>query len=123
MLSFAYSAADLFVMPTRTEAFGQVVTEAMACGTPVVAFDVGGIPDIVRPGRTGLLAPPEDVRALRQAILDLLEDDELRAHMATECRHVAEVEYDLNLQARRYVVLYEELMEMATRHRRDASSA
>jgi glycosyltransferase involved in cell wall biosynthesis len=108
-LALAYSAADVFVMPTRAEAFGQVVFEAMACGTPVAAFDVGGVPDMVRPGLTGLLAPPEDAVALRRAIETLLRDDALRARMGLACRRVVEEEYGLLVQARRYRALYEAL--------------
>jgi len=110
MLSLAYSAADVFVMPTRAEAFGQVVFEAMACGTPVVGFDVGGVSDMVRPLRTGLLVPAEDVRALREGILTVLSDGNLKAGMSRECRRVAVSEYGLELQARRYLSVYEELM-------------
>ncbi len=76
-LALAYSAADVFVAPSRAEAFGQVALEAMACGTPVVAFNVGGLPDMVRPGLTGLLAAPEDATALGEAISIILSDREL----------------------------------------------
>jgi len=111
MMSFAYSAADVFIMPTRAEAFGQVVLESMACGTPVIAFDVGGIPDMIRQGETGLLAPPEDVRALREAIVAVLTDEQFRARLSAHCRRVAVAEYDIEVQARRYAALYETLIE------------
>lgn len=111
LMSLAYSAADVFVMPSRAENFGMVVFEAMACGTPVVAFDVGGIPDMVRPGVTGLLAPPEDVRALAAAIETVLKDDELRERMSLECRQIAVNEYSLHVQAARYAAVYEDLIE------------
>jgi glycosyltransferase involved in cell wall biosynthesis len=116
LLSFAYSAADVFVSPAREEAFGQVNLEAIACGTPVVAFDIGGIPDVVRPKQTGLLAAPEDVRSLREAIETILSDGMLRANMSRECRQVALDEYPLELQASRYKQLYEELIESTRRH-------
>ena len=110
LLSFAYCAADVFVIPSREEAFGKVVAEAVACGTPVVGFAVGGIPDVVRSGVTGLLAPPEDVRALREAIETILGDEGLRSVMAQECRRVAVEEYCLETQARRYKQIYDELL-------------
>jgi glycosyltransferase involved in cell wall biosynthesis len=116
IMSFAYSAADVFVMPTRAEAFGQVVMEAMACATPVVSYAVGGIPDIVRPGRTGVLVPPENTRALRDAIQTVLVDTELRARLATESRRVAVAEYDFSVQAVRYIRLYESLIEASRRY-------
>jgi len=115
LLSFAYSAADVFVTPAREEAFGQVVFEAMACGTPVVAFDVGGIPDMVRPGISGLLAPPNDVGTLREAIETLLANDDLRGTMAHECRRIAVEEYRLDLQAERYTRIYRELLAQTAR--------
>ena len=115
LLALAYAAADLFVLPTRADNLPNVVLEAMACGTPVVGFDVGGVPDMVRPGETGLLAPPEDVAGLRDAIATLLEDDELRARLGAEAREVAVREYGMELMARRYLAVYEELVEAAAR--------
>jgi len=117
LLALAYSAADVFVMPTRAEAFGQVVFESMACGTPVVAFDVGGVPDMVRPGLTGLLAPAEDAGALRQGLEILLADPELRERMSIACRRIVEAEYGADLQASRYRELYRHLTEDAERTR------
>ncbi len=110
-MSFAYSAADLFVMPTRAEAFGQVVIEAMACGTPVVGFDVGGVPDMVRPGQTGLLAQAEDVGDLRDSIITLLRDIELRKRMSETCYNIAVSEYSSAVQAERYRSLYRRLLD------------
>ena len=117
MTALAYCAADVFVLPTRADNLPNVILEAMACGTPAVAFDVGGVPDMVRPGETGLLAPPEDVGALARALNTLLSDDELRARLAYNCREVAIKEYALDVQARRYVALYEELIEASARIR------
>lgn len=111
MLSFAYSAADIFVTPARAESFGLVVIEAMACGTPVVGFEVGGIPDMVRPGQTGLLAKVENVREFKNAIETLLKEDEMRSAMSRECRHVALAEYTLDIQADKYKKVYESLIE------------
>jgi glycosyltransferase involved in cell wall biosynthesis len=107
LLSLVYSAADVFVCPSLQEAFGQTALEAMACGTPVVGFAVGGIPDIVRHGVSGLLVPPQDVVALRAAIVDLLRDAAGRAEMSVNCRRIAVEEYTLEAQARRYIELYE----------------
>ncbi len=110
LMSFALSAADLFVMPTRADNLPNVILESLACGIPIVSFDVGGVPDMVRPGKTGLLAPPEDVAGLRRAVETLSNDDDLRARMSVECRRIAVKEYALAVQAGRYRSLYEELI-------------
>jgi glycosyltransferase involved in cell wall biosynthesis len=108
-LSFVYSTADVFVVPSLEDNLPLTALEALACGIPTIAFSVGGLPDIVREGRTGLLTPLGDVGALRRAIAELLRNTERRASMAQECRRVALQEYSLDVQARRYVTLYEEL--------------
>jgi glycosyltransferase involved in cell wall biosynthesis len=106
LLSLMYSAADVFVIPSRQDNLPNTVVEALACGVPAVGFDVGGIPDMVRPGITGLLVPPDDVPALCAAIVELFEDPTRRRKMATNCRRIAVEEYPLELQARRYSDLY-----------------
>jgi glycosyltransferase involved in cell wall biosynthesis len=110
LMSFAYSTADVFVSPSREDNLPNVLVEAMACGTPTVAFEVGGIPDIIRPGVTGLLATAEDVRSLRHAILVILSDDEKRKSMSRASRRIALHEYRLELQAERYRRMYEQLL-------------
>ena len=110
MLSLYYNAADVFVMPSLQEAFGQTALEATACGVPVVAFATGGIPDIVRPDVTGSLVPPNDVAGLRSAIHSLLKDPDLRGTMAANCRRIAMEEFALDVQARRYIELYERML-------------
>ncbi|MDX8399799.1 MAG: glycosyltransferase [Gallionellaceae bacterium] len=110
LLAAIYNAADVFVIPSLQEAFGQTALEAIACGTPVVGFDVGGIPDIVRPGITGSLAPQGDISGLRLAIAQLLSDSGKLREMGISCRRVAEEEYRLDIQARRYIELYERML-------------
>lgn len=111
LLSLVYSAADLFLIPSLQDNLPNTVLESMACGTPVVGFEVGGIPDMVRPGVTGLLAPPEDVGALRNVTLDLLEDKTRRKEMSANCREIAVKEFSLAVQARSYADLYERILE------------
>ena len=79
----------------------------MACGTPVAGFNVGGIPDMVRPGITGQLAPVADAGALRAAILDILAKP---AAMSENCRRIAAQEYSLETQSRSYVRYYESIL-------------
>jgi glycosyltransferase involved in cell wall biosynthesis len=109
--AIAYSAADLFVFPTRAENFGLVGLESLACGTPVVAFRVGGVPEQVRPEITGYLAEPEDEKDLRAGILHILEDSSLRAFLSEQCRRIVLEEYDLDLQTKRHIALYSQVLE------------
>ena len=82
-------ALDVFVLPSLNEGMGRVVVEAMASGKPVVAADVGGIPDMVRNGETGFLVDPRDPGAMRAAIEKLIDDPTLRAAMGEKGRKAA----------------------------------
>jgi glycogen synthase len=80
------AALDVLVLPSAYEEMGSVLTEAMASGLPVVASAVGGIPEVVRDGVTGLLVPPGDADALAAALDRLATDDALRARLAAGAR-------------------------------------
>jgi glycosyltransferase involved in cell wall biosynthesis len=110
-MSHLYSAADLFVIPSLQDNFPNTMLEAISCGTPVVGFNVGGLPDLVREGQTGRLVVPGDVSGLRQAILDLLSLPNLLATLGAECRQVATSEFSLTIQANRYAALYAQILE------------
>jgi glycosyltransferase involved in cell wall biosynthesis len=109
MKTIAFSAADLFIFPTRADIFGLVLQESLACGTPMVSFKVGGVPDLVRHGVTGYLAEPENTQDLRRGIIELLADPAGLAQMRQTCRAIAAAEYPLELQAQRYLELYNSL--------------
>ena len=72
-VSAVLSQADIFVLPSRSEAFPNAIMEAMAAGLPVVASNVGGIPELVEDGRTGHLVQPGDAAALASSLIGLLE--------------------------------------------------
>jgi D-inositol-3-phosphate glycosyltransferase len=74
-LQYYYSAAEMVVMPSDYESFGMVALEAMACGTPVIASDVGGLAFLVKDGRTGYRVPAGDIEALAERISHLLTDE------------------------------------------------
>jgi glycosyltransferase involved in cell wall biosynthesis len=109
-LSMVYSAADLFAICSLQEAFGYTLLEAMACGVPAVGHGVGGILDMVRNGVNGLTVPPTDVKALADAISELLNSASRCAEMGASARRIAVEEYSLELQARRYSELYATLV-------------
>lgn len=122
LLALLYSTADVYVVPSLQDNLPNTVLESLACGTPVVGFDVGGIPDMVRPGVTGLLAPVGEVVGLSAAIAEVLQDDVRRAEMSRNSRCVAEDEYSLKVQAQRYLELYESLVRRQKRKRWTASA-
>lgn len=109
--SIAYSAADLFIFPTRADNLPLVLQESMACGTPMISFKIGGVPDLVRPSVTGYLAIPEDANDLLNGIVQILEDEALRKRMSHNCREIALAEYPLELQAKRYIELYHQILQ------------
>jgi glycosyltransferase involved in cell wall biosynthesis len=113
--AIAYSAADLFVSPTRAEAFGLTLLEAMACGVPLVSFDVGGTAETVRPGVTGYLARREDPEDLARGIVELLGDRAGRERMGGQGRAIALAEYTLELFVERHLELYRQLVSEPAR--------
>ena len=105
-----YGAADLFVFPTRADNSPLVILEALACGTPVVSFDVGGVRDTVRPGETGILLPLGDVEALT-GVLEAAAADVASIGISREaCRSMIERDHGEALHVARHVALYEELL-------------
>lgn len=111
LLALAYSAADIFALPSMQDNLPNTAVEALACGIPIVGFDVGGISDLIRPNETGLLAPLGDVSALAAAMSALLNDHERRERISRLCREVAVAEFDQELQAKRYKSLYQGLVK------------
>jgi glycosyltransferase involved in cell wall biosynthesis len=89
-LAGSYAAADVLVLPSRAETYGMVVAEALARGLPVVASDVGGVPEALGHGadrvRPGLLVPPDDAAALGGALRAWLEDTDLRRRLRRAAR-------------------------------------
>ena len=112
-----YSACDLVVVPSREDNQPQVGLEAMACGTPVVAFDVGGVAEYVKPGVTGWLAQSESVEDLALQIEKLLTDRASRQNMSERCRQMIAREFEINRQAGKYIELYRELLHSSVRRR------
>jgi glycosyltransferase involved in cell wall biosynthesis len=78
-------ASDVFLLASTGEAFGLVLAEAMACGVPIIGTRSGSLPEVVEEGKTGLLVPPNDPKALANAIETLSKDPRLRTAMADNC--------------------------------------
>ncbi|HTQ32097.1 MAG TPA: glycosyltransferase family 4 protein [Opitutaceae bacterium] len=113
LLRAAYSAADVFAIPSLQDNLPNTVLESMACGTPVVGFDSGGISEAISEGQTGLLAPSGRAPDLGRALRRILEDKILRQSMAVESRRRIVKEYTAQLQARRHASLYQEILQRA----------
>ena len=84
-----YSEAALFVLPSKEESLGVVLLEAMATGTPIVASNIGGIPDIIEDGQNGYLVNYGDSQAMASSIIKLLSDDKLRGEMGAKGKEMA----------------------------------
>ena len=107
-LAMVYNAADLFVIPSLQEAFGQTCLEAMACGVPCAGFDTGGIPDMIKPGETGFLAETGNPASLAEAIVNTLEQKE---ELGKNARKMVEARFTLKHQAEIYINIYHELLK------------
>jgi glycosyltransferase involved in cell wall biosynthesis len=106
-------AADVFVFPSRWEGNPLSVMEAMAAGLPVVATAVGGVPELVEDGVSGILVPNEDHNALVGALQQLVQRADLRAQMAHAARRRAEERFDIRHTVAAYESLYESLLQRA----------
>src|SRR5262249_28267990 len=102
--------AALFVLPSRTEGISLTLLEAMARGLPVVATRVGGNPEGVADGETGLLVPPADPASLSAAVLSLLRDPQRGRCMGQAGRRRAERHFEVGRMVARYEGLYRELL-------------
>lgn len=109
-LSMAYSAADVFVLPTRADNLPNVALEAMSCGIPIVSFDVGGMPDCVAQGETGFLVDCEDQEALARHILEILENADLMQSMSLNSRQRAKSVFSEERSAKLYARLCKNLV-------------
>lgn len=118
MLQYYYASAEMVVMPSDYESFGMVALEAMACGTPVIASDVGGLAHLVRHGRTGYRVPPRDPGALADKITRLLTDEGLRRRMGQRAACWAEG-YAWPLIADRIEAVYAEVLKGRGKGRTD----
>ena len=104
-------ALSLYVHPARMEGFGIALVEALAAGKAVVATRVGGVPEVVDEGRTGLLVPPEQPEELSAAVLTLLRNDARRTAMGESGMHAARSRFDVKASVAQMELLYQQLMK------------
>jgi len=110
-LALLYSAADVFVAPSRQENLSNTVMESLSCGTPVVAFSIGGMPDMIEHQVNGYLARPFEAEDLARGIAWVLSDTSRAAALAQRARNKASEEFDGIVIARRYLALYRDTLE------------
>jgi len=101
--------ADVFLLPSSSESFGLVALEAMSAGVPVVASNIGGLPEVIEHGSTGFLNEPGDVDGLVTSALHLLTHESARRTMGRNARRVARERFSVDEMVGRYVGVYESL--------------
>lgn len=104
------NASDIFVLSSRWEGNPMSVMEAMAAGLPVISTAVGGVPELVEEGVSGILVPSENEQALNTAIQTLLDNPERRISMGANARKVALERFDARVMTRAYEDLYESIL-------------
>jgi N-acetyl-alpha-D-glucosaminyl L-malate synthase BshA len=104
------SVGDVFLLPSAQESFGLAAAEAMACGTPVVASRVGGLPEVITHGETGFLHPPEDLDGMAASAIALLEDQALRQRITRAARASVVQQFCEDRIVPMYERLYERLV-------------
>jgi D-inositol-3-phosphate glycosyltransferase len=109
-LPYYYSAAEIVIMPSHYESFGMVALEAMACGTPVIASQVGGLAYLVQDGKTGFVIPHNEPDLLSDKIRELVCNEELRIQMGKNANIYAQ-DYDWHKITERTIALYEKTLQ------------
>ena len=110
MVELVLCKADLFLLPSASEAFGLAALEALACGVPVVGSIVGGLPGLVKGGGVGFLEPVGDVEAMARRAVEILTDDRLHRRMSQNARRLAVEKFDSRKIVREYFSFYEEVL-------------
>jgi len=109
------ACADLFLLPSESESFGLAALEAMACGTPVVASRVGGLPEVVEDGESGYLLPVGNVEAMVEAAAEVLGSPDQWAAMSRAARAVSEERFSANRVVPEYEAFYGEVLALPAR--------
>jgi len=97
-----YNASDFFVLPSLEDNLPNTMLESMSCGTPLVAFNIGGMPDVITANETGRLVPPFDTEKFAESIVDLILNEKKRKNLGLNSRKLIENNYKLEDQAQKY---------------------
>lgn len=103
--------ADIFVLPSRREAFGLVILEAMITGLPIIASETGGIPEIITDKKTGILVKPENSSAISAALIDLIAHPEKRQKLSAAGEKLVHEKFEAKKMAEEYEKIYEEYLK------------
>lgn len=109
-LAEIYSMSDVYVLPSKSENLPNTIIESMACGTPVVAFNIGGIPDIIDNKKNGYLANPYDHIDLANGISTILDNEELRKKYSENCTWKVHNTFSEEIVAKKYYELYKQVL-------------
>jgi len=105
-----YQAADIYLHAANVDTFPNTILEALACGTPVIATSVGGIPEMINNKQTGFLVPPKDSDAIAAQIEIMLEDESLMYNLSKNAVEDVHKRFDLNKQVEKYLEWYKEII-------------
>jgi len=109
-LSLVYSAADVFLAPSQEDNLPNTVLESLACGTPCVAFNIGGMPDLIEHQTNGYLAQPFEIKDLAHGIQWVLEDSSRYPQLGDRARKKVETEFNQTIQTQRYLSLFNKII-------------
>jgi glycosyltransferase involved in cell wall biosynthesis len=115
-LSLVYSAADIFIAPSLQDNLPNTIIESLSCSTPCVAFNIGGIPDIIDHQQNGYLAQPYEIEDLTKGIIWILENKQRWRNLCNNARQTVEQKFTLEIQAKSYLSIYQELINNYTKN-------
>jgi glycosyltransferase involved in cell wall biosynthesis len=110
------SLTDIFVLPSLREGLPLTILEAMACGKPVIATNVGGVPEVVKDGVSGTLVPPGDPEAIHGAMIELLGDTEKMNKIGSEGKRICNENFNSRIMVEKIEDLYDSLVKEKIRH-------